>query len=189
MNEVEFVALSRTLLTGDLVYFYDREPLELREPLAPPGPAAGAPGVVAAGIVLRFVDPAKPTLVFRNAESRVPGLRIDFFQDALYATQPAIRAQWFALHRRDSNAPPQGLREWLSYLEQMIGRPLDGDTPLFEAYAEGLFGRRYPEPGAPVDLSAWVDHHLGLLALQLPGCRRTPEHFAVWEGYHARVSS
>lgn len=187
MNEVEFVALSRTLLTGDVVYFCDREPPGApgKQPLRP---AAGASGVVAAGIVLRFVDPAKPTLVFRKAESRLPGLRIDFFQDALYGTQPAIRAEWFVLHRRDSNARPQGLGEWLGYLEQMIGRPLDGDTPLFEAYAEGFFGRSYHEPGAPVDLSAWVDHHLGLLALQLPVRRRPPEHFAVWEGHHARVS-
>lgn len=172
MNEIEFVSKARQLTTGDLILFSAQE---AGEPAVPDLAHA-----CAAGFVLRFVDPAKPLLVHRTR----PGIvGIDFFQDCIYAADPPIVAKAFTvqqvLHGSDELAD-----RWRSHLELLTGRPLDGDTPLYEAYSAGCFGASYDEPQTrEATLAEWVRFHLRLLGTS-PERLSPPEAASlIWDGH------
>jgi hypothetical protein len=175
MNEVDFVQLSRGFETGTPVLFFSDG--ERREDNF----SAALEGAVGGGIVLRFVDPAKPLLVYRRRDAFSTG--VDFFQDVLYAAEPAIQATHFALWE-GMDQKPTDLERWVTYLEQVVDRPLRGETPLFDAYRAGAFGRRYnelPEASLPV----WMRTHLELLSLGSKDLVRGSENYSVWDGHNA----
>lgn len=177
MNEVEFVATARTLVSGDVVLFDSTD-------AQPP---------VAVGIVLRFVDPAKPLLVYRSGGTT----GIDFFQDTIYASTPPIVAQRCAIYRAQRQPD---VTAWIGYLERMVAAPLDGETPLFDAYAAGLLSAQYREglrqaqagtlaapfaaqlePGS--DAGSWLSEHLQLLGSAAHYRIEPLLEFAIWEGH------
>ncbi|MFW5695465.1 MAG: hypothetical protein ACOCYB_09860 [Alkalispirochaeta sp.] len=114
MNEVEFVSTVRHCRTGDIAT------------------CNGPHGTVRA-IVVSFVDPAKPLLLWSPSPSTAV---IEFFQDALYAAEPWIPAERVAVHRLVDGARIA----WTEVVTRIIGMPFDTDSDRFEAYAAGLFG-------------------------------------------------
>ena len=204
MNDLEFVALSRTFATGDLVLFSpgaahrveDGHGAENREERSkaddsPTSLESATDGAVGAGFVLRFVDPAKPLLVYRNTAvvGREPtpggdpsvGMGIDFFLDVLYATTPRITADRFAVWRTAIGR--EGCDRWISYLETVIGRALRGDTPLFDAYSSGALGVLYTETDGEVGLYEWITAHLNHLGGSPRDLGAPAGEYAVWEGH------
>lgn len=177
MNEVYFAKLSRTFRTGSVVLFYgDAGSIESTTF------DADSHRVVGAGVVLRFVDPAKPALVYRTAagaDSETTG--IEFFQDVLYATDAGVRAESFALWNATEVVPDR--ERWIDYLEQITGRSLSGDTALFDAYSDGMMGTRYREASySGASLSDWVRHHASLLGYSIDNLSPAGGHL-VWEGH------
>lgn len=177
MNEIDFVQLSRSFGSGTPVLFFSADE-EIRRDFE-----TSINRAVAAGIVLRFVDPAKPLLVYRNAYSRATG--IDFFQDALYAATPSVPAEQFLLWQigPDGTGEPE-LDPWLRYLEALIQRPLRSDTQLFDAYSAGAFGTEYEDrEWFPEGLNRWVRGHLELLSLRPEVLHPRGKLESVWEGH------
>lgn len=177
MNEVEFVATARTLVSGDVVLFDSTD-------AQPP---------VAVGIVLRFVDPAKPLLVYRSGGTT----GIDFFQDTIYASTPPIVAARCAIYRAQRQPD---VTAWIGHLEQMVAAPLAGETPLFDAYAAGLLSAQYREHVAQTeadtlagpfaaqldpdsDAGRWLSEHLHLLGSAAHYRIEPWLEFAIWEGH------
>ncbi len=179
MNEVEFVTLSRTFRTGATVLFSDRE--AATEPPRFDRELALSTG---AGFVLKFVDPAKPALVYRTAGGETSVTTgVEFFQDALYAADPGVPAKSFSLWTVRSVDQRQNVDPWIGYLQEIVGRPLSGDTALFDAYAEGVMGKTFPEPSfAGGALSEWVRHHVALLGTTLDALSCAGFHL-VWDGH------
>lgn len=181
MNEIEFVRLSRTLKNHMVVLFFDtgrQSPTTLLN---------ATRSAVGAGLVLRFVDPAKPLLVYRRSGDTATG--VDFFHDVLYATTPALAATTFDVWEHDThtveNHPPS--MRWRRHLEEMLNQPLDGDTALFEAYREGRFGSEYREPGPAhqdrFTLETWLDAHLDLVGFSAGRMTRVLSNCNVWEDH------
>ena len=195
MNDLEFVALSRTFATGDLVLFSRSGAYRVGERSgtndSPTSLESAAEGAVGAGFVLRFVDPAKPLLVYRNAvtttaepapEASPPvGMGIDFFLDVLYATTPRITADRFAVWRTATGR--EGCDRWISYLETVVGRALRGDTPLFDADSSGALGALYTEAGGEAGLYEWIAAHLNHLGGSPRDLGAPAGEYAVWEGH------
>lgn len=220
MNEVEFARLSRGFESGTPVLFFPGDSgigAAAAEAPAVPAPHAAATAMtapldaaireaVAAGVVLRFVDPAKPLLVYRLRGEAATG--VDFFQDALYAAEPAIEAESFILYAPYRGAPGD-LEPWISRLEELVGLPLSGETPLFEAYSRGAFGRSYPEkacadPSKPAaaltaapsvgsrrcaqsgegadELARWLSGEISSMGRE-PGAYDEGDYYSVWEGH------
>lgn len=184
MNELDFVRVSKAMQTGDLALFF-REPGDvvqrrLSSPMEPVDRFHSlAEHADAAGWVLRFVDPAKPLLVFRSGSGGALG--IDFFQDVLYASTPALDVSSFVVcsSLRDTDADSA---RWIAYLERIVACRLHGDTALFDAYSSGKLGRKYFEvEDTPRTLSQWIDFHHALLG------RRTfdamSREYRVWEDH------
>lgn len=177
MNEVDFAALSRTFESGTTVLFFSKiATIDRRF-----SPALNT--AVAAGVVFRFVDPAKPLLVYRRADGSATGF--DFFQDVLYASEPGIVAARFALWKPsggEGNVP--ALDRWIGNLEAILRHPLRSDTELFDAYSAGLMGKDYNESGHPdEELGAWMRRHLGLLSVTESALTPVGETKAIWEGH------
>ncbi len=181
MNEVDFARLSREMSTGDLVLFY-KERLVTDSPCVtdPNGYRSLVAGAIAAGWVLRFVDPAKPLLIYRT--DNTPALGIDFFQDALYSAQPAITAGSFVIVSSHDSAKLDA-RPWFLYLERVVGQKLQTETELFDMYSAGALGAVYTEQTlCDAGLLEWIQAHHSLLdspALDHIGATRD-----VWEGHN-----
>ncbi|MFW6328529.1 MAG: hypothetical protein ACOC28_00420 [Alkalispirochaetaceae bacterium] len=209
MNEVEFRALARGFQTGAAVLFLDRLVEHGRETEGREDLLRGARQAVAAGVVLRFVDPAKPLLVYRRPKAGTTG--IDFFQDVLYAAEPAIRSQAFRLYPPQTDGDRTGreadnAESWVRHLEEMVGLPLLGETPMFEAYSKGAFGGSYADPtaepaasragasyptaepaasragAAGEELAAWLEANLRLLGLEAENMT-LEKSYNVWENH------
>jgi hypothetical protein len=221
MNEIDFVRLARTLSTGDVVLFLDVSASGTSGTASRGadhdtkhgGGVAfepAAPEVRAAGIVLTFVDPAKPLLVFYPAGSRDGGgssadaaFGIDFFQDVLYAAEPSISAESFAVWRpapdaagageanRGASEVSRGRDVWRSGVAAAIGMPLSTETERFDAYSSGSLSGIYPdpflssaaasEPTQDGDLGAWVDAHLSVMGVSRADLVATVRPVSVWE--------
>ncbi len=181
MNEIDFVKLTRTLKTGDVVLAWTgADPAAALFPGAPL-----APSIVAAGCVLEFVDPAKPLLVFQTRTSAPDAtalaVYIDFFHDALYAASPVIRAERFAVWRTTQvNAA-----HWIAEIQSTIGRPYATDTDRFEAYAAGALSRRYADPRRMSDdvFGSWLTRTLDVLEVDRGKLSRVVEPAAIWENH------
>lgn len=175
MNEVDFVRLSRGFETGTPVLFFADGGCRKRDF------ASALKTSVAGGIVLRFVDPAKPLILYRRRGDVTTG--IDFFQDVLYASEPAIQASHFALWK-SAGQDRVNAERWIKYVEGIVGTVLRGETPLFDAYSAGVFGDRYNEL-PEVSLPVWMRTHLELLSIELKDLERETESHSIWDGHNA----
>lgn len=188
MNEVQFVELARRCRTGDVVIAFNQR-----------GERVGS------GVVVSFVDPAKPLLVFL-VEGKVV---VEFFQDVFYAASPWIAADSLTVTRPAATpgAPPPDMASagaagsdasvpdastpdadtpdtaapdasmWAATMAEVFGMPFATDSERFDAYAAGVFGTlRTVSPR----VSEWIEEHI---ANPSESAHVLADRVSIWEGY------
>ena len=188
MNEIDFVGLARRSATGDIVLCHGEGATSGE---AATSLAAAIETAEAAGIVIRFVDPAKPLLLFRTRPdegartSREPvAVEIDFFQDALYAAEPRITADRLSIWRRTDGDGAATASAWLRRAEGIVDRPLGTDTELFDAYAAGALNATYRDTTiSGGSLADWIAAHMNALAVEPGMFSPWRLDLPIWEGH------
>lgn len=168
MNEVQFVELARRCRTGDVVIARNQR-----------GERVGS------GVVVSFVDPAKPLLAFL-VEGKVV---VEFFQDVFYAASPWIAADSLTVARpvaapdtsaSDTPAPDAETPDtaaWAATMAEVFGMPFATDSERFDAYAAGVFGTlRTVSPEVYGRLEACI-------AGPSESAHVLADHVSIWEGY------
>lgn len=173
MNEVQFVELARRCRTGDVVIAHNHR-----------GERVGS------GVVVSFVDPAKPLLVFL-VEGKVV---VEFFQDVFYAAAPWIAADHLTVTRPasagdaaghdaatpDAAAPDASVPDasmWAATMAEVFGMPFATDSERFDAYAAGVFG-------TPRTVSPEVYGRLeACIADPSESAHVLADRVSIWEGY------
>ena len=186
MNEIDFVRLARLSTTGDVVLCHTAQ---APSDESAPSFARDVERAEAVGIVIRFVDPAKPLLLFRtrsaNETNGAVTVELDFFQDALYAAEPRIAAHRLSVWRRtddtDGNAD---VSPWLRRVETIIRHPLGTDTELFDAYAAGALNATYRDTTPSEDsLTDWLANHMKTLSITPQRLSPWRLDVSIWEGH------
>ncbi|MFW5828079.1 MAG: hypothetical protein ACOCU4_08300 [Alkalispirochaeta sp.] len=158
MNEIQFVELARRCRTGDIVTAED-----------------GAGKRTGRGVIVSFVDPAKPLLAF-VVEGHVVA---EFFQDVFYAASPWIAADYITVTRPASLPGTESAHTdaWAATMSAVFGMPFTTDSERFDAYAAGVFGVPRPVSSA---VYRWIESRIvkpadveELLA----------DRVSIWEGY------
>ncbi len=189
MNEIDFVGLARRCITGDVVLCHTEE-ATVRQPN--PSFAQAAEEAEAAGIVIRFVDPAKPLLLFRTRSAgdaqmsaTAVTVEIDFFQDALYAAAPKIEAERLSIWRHTTDSErATSASQWLHRVAEIVGRPLGTDTELFDAYAAGALSATYRDAVVSGgSLSDWLSAHMRALSVPSETLAPWRRDLSIWEGH------
>ncbi|SIQ07987.1 hypothetical protein SAMN05920897_103140 [Alkalispirochaeta americana] len=156
MTELEFTLFAPSLETGDLV---------MMERI----PAAREPSETIPGVILRFLDPAKPILFYRVP----PGgdsAGLEFLQDLLYSPDTPFPVGHCSFWQ-PRKTPPEA-ENFLNHLEEIAGLPLRREGDLFDAYATGVLGNHYPLPHSsplvedPRNVSTWTAAVAALLGVQ-----------------------
>ena len=187
MNEIDFVGLARRSTTGDIVLCHAGEAPSEESTVSF---AQAVERAEAVGIVIRFVDPAKPLLLFRTRSDADENtdqatVEIDFFQDALYAAEPRITAQRLSIWRRTAETDAAANHAaWLGRVEAIVGRPLGTDSALFDAYAAGALNTTYRDATVPDgSLADWLAAHMGALAVDPDTLTPWQVDLSIWEGH------
>lgn len=176
MNEIEFRSCSQKLPDGTLVLLYHQ---------ASAGQTAArdiheaAAAADAAGLILTFVDPAKPLLIYRTSGSDVC---IDFLHDVVYTAQQARAAGSCIL-----STPPDGVcsaERLRDFVSGVTGRQFRSANDQYQAYADGMLGRTCPAPAA--DTSGWsllefIEHLCSLAEIGFDGLRVDRVHTHLQE--------
>ena len=158
MNEIQFVELARQCRTGDVVTAED-----------------GVGNCTGRGVIVSFVDPAKPLLAF-VVEGHVV---VEFFQDVFYAASPWIAADHMTVTRpaRPAGTESSHADAWAATMSAVFGMPFTTDSERFDAYAAGVFG--VPR-GVSSAVYRWIESRViepadveELLA----------DRISIWEGY------
>lgn len=153
MNEIQFQSRIRELPDGTVVLLY-REAAAAGH-AAGDGLHAAAAKADAVGMLLTFIDPAKPLVVYRSAE---PGICVDFLQDAVYCaeTGSATGSCLFSIAPAEL---PDISRVW-DHISALTGHQLATRNQQYLAYAEGMLGKTCSHetanghPPAPTDFLA-----------------------------------
>lgn len=158
MNEVQFVELARRCRTGDVVVAED---------------SAGA--CTGRGVIVSFVDPAKPLLAFLVEERVV----VEFFQDVFYSSSPWIVADRMTV-TRPAIAPDTESADtdtWPATMSAVFGMPFTTDSERFDAYAAGVFG--VPR-AVPSSVYCWIENRIA----KPPHVDEVlADRVSIWEGY------